>query len=131
MGLFKISKKIKKDKNFILETYNTKRAHDEMIWKSGGGLWNTLQSAINDLDEYIDIVEELKITIDNKNKEIFFMEKKIVELSTNYEYKDEAIHIKINYSLLKHKIMKYLFFKYFFIIMNKFLFFLSLLQQSN
>lgn len=131
MGLFKISKKIKKDKNFILETYNTKRAHDEMIWKSGGGLWNTLQSAINDLDEYIDIVEELKITIDNKNKEIFFMEKKIVELSTNYEYKDEAIHIKINYSLLKHKIMKSLFFKYFSIIMNKFLFFLSLLQQSN
>lgn len=131
MGLFKISKKIKKDKNFILETYNTKRAHDEMIWKSGGGLWNTLQSAINDLHEYIDIVEELKITIDNKNKEIFFMEKKIVELSTNYEYKDEAIHIKINYSLLKHKIMKSLFFKYFSIIMNKFLFFLSLLQQSN
>ncbi len=131
MGLFKISKKIKKDKNFILETYNTKRAHEEMIWKSGGGLWNTLQSAINDLDEYIDIVEELKITIDNKNKEIFFMEKKIVELSTNYEYKDEAIHIKINYSLLKHKIMKSLFFKYFSIIMNKFLFFLSLLQQSN
>lgn len=131
MFLFKISKKIKKDKNFILETYNTKRAHDEMIWKSGGGLWNTLQSAINDLDEYIDIVEELKITIDNKNKEIFFMEKKIVELSTNYEYKDEAIHIKINYSLLKHKIMKSLFFKYFSIIMNKFLFFLSLLQQSN
>ena len=131
MFLFKISKKIKKDKNFILETYNTKRAHDEMIWKSGGGLWNTLQSAINDLHEYIDIVEELKITIDNKNKEIFFMEKKIVELSTNYEYKDEAIHIKINYSLLKHKIMKSLFFKYFSIIMNKFLFFLSLLQQSN
>lgn len=131
MGLFKISKKIKKDKNFILETYNTKRAHEEMIWKSGGGLWNTLQSAINDLHEYIDIVEELKITIDNKNKEIFFMEKKIVELSTNYEYKDEAIHIKINYSLLKHKIMKSLFFKYFSIIMNKFLFFLSLLQQSN
>ena len=131
MFLFKISKKIKKDKNFILETYNTKRAHEEMIWKSGGGLWNTLQSAINDLHEYIDIVEELKITIDNKNKEIFFMEKKIVELSTNYEYKDEAIHIKINYSLLKHKIMKSLFFKYFSIIMNKFLFFLSLLQQSN
>ena len=38
------------------------------------------------------------------------MEKKIIELSANYEYKDEAIHIKINYSLLKHKIMKYLFF---------------------
>jgi len=131
MWLFKISKKIKKDKKFILETYNTKRAHDEMIWKSGGGLWNTLHNAINDLDEHIEIVEELKITIDNKNKEIFFMEKKIVELSTNYEYKDEAIHIKINYSLLKHKIMKYLFFKYFSIIMNKFLFFISLLQQSN
>lgn len=131
MWLFKISKKIKKDKKFILETYNTKRAHDEMIWKSGGGLWNTLHNAINDLDKHIEIVEELKITIDNKNKEIFFMEKKIVELSTNYEYKDEAIHIKINYSLLKHKIMKSLFFKYFSIIMNKFLFFLSLLQQSN
>ena len=131
MWLFKISKKIKKDKNFILETYNTKRAHEEMIWKSGGGLWNTLQCAIDDLDQYVDVVEELKIIIDNKNKEIFFMEKKIVELSTNYEYKDEAIHIKINYSLLKHKIMKSLFFKYFSIIMNKFLFFLSLLQQSN
>ena len=131
MGLFKISKKIKKDKNFILETYNTKRAHEEMIWKSGGGLWNTLQCAIDDLDQYVDVVEELKIIIDNKNKEIFFMEKKIVELSTNYEYKDEAIHIKINYSLLKHKIMKSLFFKYFSIIMNKFLFCLSLLQQSN
>lgn len=36
MWLFKKSKKIKKDKNFILETYNTKRAHEEMIWKSGG-----------------------------------------------------------------------------------------------
>lgn len=131
MGLFKISKKITKDKKFILETYNTKRAHDEMIWKSGGGLWNTLRYAIDDLDEYIDVIEELKIIIDNKNKEIFFMEKKIVELSTNYEYKDEAIHIKINYSLLKHKIMKYLFFKYFSIIMNKILFFLFLLQQSN
>jgi len=131
MWLLKKSKKIKKDKNFILETYNTKRAHEEMIWKSGGGLWNTLRCAIDDLDEYVDVIEELKIIIDNKNKEIFFMEKKIVELSTNYEYKDEAIHIKINYSLLKHKIMKYLFFKYFFIIMNKFLFFLSLLQQSN
>ena len=131
MLLFKKSKKIKKDKNFILETYNTKRAHEEMIWKSGGGLWNTLQCAIDDLDQYVDVVEELKIIIDNKNKEIFFMEKKIVELSTNYEYKDEAIHIKINYSLLKHKIMKSLFFKYFSIIMNKFLFFLSLLQQSN
>ena len=131
MGLFKISKKITKDKKFILETYNTKRAHDEMIWKSGGGLWNTLRCAIDDLDEYIDVIEELKIIIDNKNKEIFFMEKKIVELSTNYEYKDEAIHIKINYSLLKHKIMKYLFFKYFSIIMNKILFFLFLLQQSN
>lgn len=131
MGLFKISKKIKKEKGYMLETYNTKRAHEEMIWKSGGGLWNTLQCAIDDLDEYVDIIEELKIIIDNKNKEIFFMEKKIVELSANYEYKDEAIHIKINYSLLKHKIMKYLFFKYFFIVMNKFLFFLSLLQQSN
>lgn len=131
MGLFKISKKIKKEKDYMLETYNTKRAHEEMIWKSGGGLWNTLQCAINDLDEYVDLVEELKIIIDNKNKEIFFMEKKIIELSTNYEYKDEAIHIKINYSLLKHKIMKYLFFKYFFVIMNKFLFFLSLLQQTN
>jgi hypothetical protein len=131
MWLFKKSKKIKKDKNFILETYNTKRAHEEMIWKSGGGLWNTLQCAIDDLDKYVDVVEELKIILDNKEKEIFFMEKKIVELSTNYEYKDEAIHIKINYSLLKHKIMKYLFFKYFFVIMNKFLFFLSLLQQSN
>lgn len=131
MGLFKISKKIKKEKDYMLETYNTKRAHEEMIWKSGGGLWNTLHCAIDDLDEYVDLVEELKIIIDNKNKEIFFMEKKIIELSTNYEYKDEAIHIKINYSLLKHKIMKYLFFKYFFVIMNKFLFFLSLLQQSN
>ena len=131
MWLFKKSKKIKKDKNFILETYNTKRAHAEMIWKSGGGLWNTLQSVIDDLDKYVVIVEELKIIIDNKKKEIFFMEKKIVELSANYEYKDEAIHIKINYSLLKHKIMKCLFFKYFFIIMNKFLFFLSLLQQTN
>jgi len=131
MGLFKISKKIKKDKTFILETYNTKRAHEEMIRRSGGGLWNTLQCAIDDLDEYVDVVEELKIIIDNKEKEIFFMEKKIVELSANYEYKDEAIHIKINYSLLKHKIMKYLFFKYFSIIMNKILFFLSLLQQSN
>ena len=131
MWLFKKSKKIKKDKNFILETYNTKRAHEEMIWKSGGGLWNTLQYVIDDLDKYVDIVEELKIIIDNKEKEIFFMEKKIVELSANHEYKDEAIHIKINYSLLKHKIMKYLFFKYFFILINKFLFFLSLLQQSN
>lgn len=130
MGLFKISKKIKKDKNFILETYNTKKAHDEMIWKSGGGLWNTLQRAIYDLDEYVNIVEELKIIIDNKNKENFFMERKIVELSTKYEYKDEAIYIKINYSLLKHKIINYLFFKYVF-IMNKFLFILFLLQQSN
>jgi hypothetical protein len=102
-----------------------------MIWKSGGGIWNTLQHAIDDIYKYDDIIEELKITIDNKNKEIFFMEKKIIELSANYEYKDEAIHIKINYSLLKHKIMKYLFFKYFFVIMNKFLFFLSLLQQTN
>jgi len=59
------------------------------------------------------------------------MEKKIVELSTNYEYKDEAIHIKINYSLLKHKIMKYLIFKYFSIFMNNFFYFLSLLQQTN
>ena len=78
MWLFKKSKKIKKDKNFILETYNTKRAHEEMIWKSGGGLWNTLQSVIDDLDKYVDIVEELKIIIDNKEKEIFFMEKKMV-----------------------------------------------------
>lgn len=95
------------------------------------GLWNTLRCAIDDLDEYVDVIEELKIIIDNKNKEFFLWRKKIVELSTNYEYKDEAIHIKINYSLLKHKIMKCLFFKYFFIIMNKFLFFLSLLQQTN
>jgi len=131
MWLFKISKKIKKDKNYILETYNTKRAHDEMIWKSGGGMWNTLQCAINHLDEYVDIVEELKIIIDNKNKEIFFMEKKIVELSANYEYKDEAIHIKINYSLLKDKIMKYLIFKYFSFFINNFFYFLSLLQQTK
>lgn len=131
MWLFKKSKKIKKDKNFILETYNTKRAHEEMIWKSGGGLWNTLQNVIDDVYKYDDIIEHLKLTIDNKNKELFFMEKKIVELSTNYEYKDEAIHIKINYSLLKHKIMKYLIFKYFSIFMNNFFYFLSLLQQTN
>jgi predicted kinase len=35
----------------------------------------------------------------------FLWRKKIVELSTNYEYRDEAIHIKINYSLLKQKNM--------------------------
>ncbi len=131
MGLFKISKKIKNDKYRILETYNTKRAHEEMIWKSGGRIWNTLQHAIDDIYKYDDIIEELKITIDNKNKEIFFMEKKIVELSTNYEYRDEAIHIKINYSLLKHKIMKYLIFKYFSIFINNFFYFLYLLQQIN
>ena len=131
MGLFKKSKKIKNDEYRILETYNTKRAHEEMIWKSGGGLWNTLQNAIDDVYKYDDIIENLKLTIDNKNKELFFMEKKIVELSTNYEYKDEAIHIKINYSLLKHKIMKYLIFKYFSIFINKFFYFLSLLQQTK
>ena len=131
MGLFKKSKKIKNDEYRILETYNTKRAHEEMIWKSRGGLWNTLQNAIDDVYKYDDIIENLKLTIDNKNKEIFFMEKKIVELSTNYEYRDEAIHIKINYSLLKHKIMKYLIFKYFSIFINNFFYFLSLLQQTN
>jgi hypothetical protein len=102
-----------------------------MIWKSGGGIWNTLQHAIDDIYKYDDIIEELKITIDNKNKEIFFMEKKIIELSANYEYKDEAIHIKINYSLLKHKIMKYLFFKYFFVIMNKFSIFITTNQLDH
>lgn len=131
MSLFKKSKKIKNDKYRILETYNTKRAHEEMIWKSGGGLWNTLQNAIDDVYKYDDIIENLKLTIDNKNKELFFMEKKIVELSTNYEYKGEAIHIKINYSLLKHKIMKYLIFKYFSIFINNFFYFLSLLQQTK
>ena len=131
MGLFKKSKKTKNDKYRILEIYNTKRAHEEMIWKSGGGLWNTLQNAIDDVYKYDDIIENLKLTIDNKNKELFFMEKKIVELSTNYEYKDEAIHIKINYSLLKHKIMKYLIFKYFSILINNFFYFLSLLQQTK
>jgi len=131
MGLFKKSKKTKNDKYRILETYNTKRAHEEMIWKSGGGLWNTLQHAIDDVYKYDDIIENLKLTIDNKNKELFFMEKKMVELSTNYEYKDEAIHIKINYSLLKHKIMKYLIFKYFSILINNFFYFLSLLQQTK
>lgn len=124
MGLFKKSKKIKNHEYCILKIYNTKRAHEEMIWKSGGGLWNTLQCPIYDLDEYVDVVEELKIIIDNKDKEIFFMEKKIVELSTNYEYKDEAIHIKINYSLLKHKIMKYLIFKYFSFFLYFLLFYL-------
>ena len=94
-----------------------------MIWRTGGSLWNTLQFVIEDLDKYVVLIEELKIIINNKDKEFFFMGKKIVELSTNYEYRDEAIHIKINYSLLKHKIMKYFFFKYVFIIMNKFLFF--------
>ena len=131
MGLFKKSKKIKNDKYRILETYNTKRAHEEMIWKSGGGLWNTLQHAIDDVYKYDDIIENLKLIINNKNKEIFFMEKKIVELSTNYEYKDEAIHIKINYSLLKHKIMRFLIIKYFSIFINNFFYFLSLLQQFN
>tara|TARA_Y100000389_G_scaffold106859_1_gene103825 strand:+ start:18484 stop:18879 length:396 start_codon:yes stop_codon:yes gene_type:complete len=131
MGLFKKSKKIKNDKYRILETYNTKRAHEEMIWKSGGGLWNTLQHAIDDVYKYDDIIENLKLTIDNKNKEIFFMEKKIVELSTNYEYKDEAIYIKINYSLLKHKIIKFFIFKYFSILINNFFYFLSLLQQTK
>ena len=131
MGLFKKSKKIKNDKYRILETYNTKRAHEEMIWKSGGGIWDSLQHAIDDLYKYHDIIENLKLTINNKNKEIFFMEKRIVELSTNYEYKDEAIHIKVNYSLLKHKIMKYLIFKYFSIFINNFFYFLSLLQQTK
>ena len=77
-GYLKYQKKIKKEKGYILETYNTKRAHEEMIWRSGGGLWNKLQCAIDDLDEYVDVVEELKIIIDNKEKEIFFIEKKIV-----------------------------------------------------
>ena len=76
MGLFKISKKQKKDKTFILETYNTKRAHENMIWRTGGGLWNTLQFVIEDLDKYVVLIEELKIIINNKDKEIFFMEKK-------------------------------------------------------
>jgi hypothetical protein len=124
MGLFKKSKKIKNDEYRILETYNTKRAHEEMIWKSGCGLWNTLQHAIDDIYKYDDIIENLKLIIDNKNKEIFLMKKKIVELSTNYEYKDEAIHIKINYSLLKDKIMKYLIFKYFSFFLYFLLFYL-------
>lgn len=131
MKLFKKSKKIKNHKERILEAYNTKQAHDEMIWKSRGGLWNSLQEAIDDVYKYNDIIETLKLTIDNKNKEIFFMEKKIVELSANYEYKNKAIHIKINYLLLKHKIMKYIIFKYFYIFINKFFYFLSLLQQTK
>ena len=47
-----------------------------MIWKSGGGLWNTLQHAIDDLDEYVDVVEELKIIIDNKETGKFFLWRK-------------------------------------------------------
>lgn len=47
-----------------------------MIWRTEGGLWNTLQFVIEDLDEYVVLIEELKIIIDNKDKEIFFMEKK-------------------------------------------------------
>ena len=33
----------------MLKTYNTKRAHEDIIFKSGCGLWNTLQHAIYDV----------------------------------------------------------------------------------
>ena len=65
-----------------------------MIWRSGGGFWNTLQCAIDDLDEYVDVVEELKIIIDNKDKEIFFMEKK----QQNYQ---QTMNTKMKLFMLK------------------------------
>lgn len=72
------------EKNLIF--FYSRRAHDEMIWKSGGGLWNTLQNAIDDIDKCVTIIEELKITIANKNKDIAIMERKIIELSCANNY---------------------------------------------
>ena len=76
--------KNKNEKNLIF--FYSRRAHDEMIWKSGGGLWNTLQNAIDDIDKCVTIIEELKITIADKNKEIAIMKRKILELSSTNNY---------------------------------------------
>ena len=76
--------KNKNENNLIF--FYSRRAHDEMIWKSGGGLWNTLQNAIDDIDKCVTIIEELKITIANKNKDIAIMERKILELSSTNNY---------------------------------------------
>ena len=133
--MFKFKRNKKKNKVKIknmMEYYKSYNAHMEMVFKSGGGFLGTLCKAEEELENYKFFIEYCENLIANQNKEIKLMEKKIVELSTTYEFKDTAIYIKINYSLLKEKLnKKYIWYLFLFIYKTFFSLLFLLINDSS
>lgn len=133
--MFKFKRNKKKNKVKIknmMEYYKSYNAHMEMVFKSGGGFLGTLCKAEEELENYKFFIEYYENLIANQNKEIKLMEKKIVELSTTYEFKDTAIYIKINYSLLKEKLnKKYIWYLFLFIYKTFFSLLFLLINDSS
>ena len=132
--MFKFKRNKKKNKvkvKNMMEYYKSYNAHMEMVFKSGGGFLGTLCKAEEELEEYKFFIEYCQNIIANQNKEINSMEKKIVELSTIFQLKDDAIYIKINYSLLKEKLnKKYIWHLFIFIYKTFFSLIIMLINDS-
>lgn len=111
MFMNKNKKKFNQTKN-DLEKYNANKAHQEMVDKSGGGLYNILQL----LDTKNCNIETLEQHIARLNIEISNMEKQITQLGICYEFRNSFIAVKINKYFLKQKIKQK--FKKIFYILN-------------
>ena len=98
------SNKIEKCKKDF-EIFNAKRAHEEMVIKSGGGLNNLLES----LDNKNYQIEILIQHVARLNKEICDMEKQLINLGICYKFKNSFIFIEINKFFLKEKLKKIMY----------------------
>jgi len=107
----KNKKKIEQHKKDF-EKYNASRAHEEMVYKSGGGLYNLLE-LLENKNYNIEILQQ---HIARLNSEIFNMEKQIIQLGVCYEFRNSFIAVKINKFFLKQKIKQK--FKKIFYILN-------------
>ena len=106
-----LSKKKSKDLNSDFQKYNAIKAHEEMVIKSGGGISNLLE-LIESKNCNIELLEQ---NIARLNGEINNMEKKFLQISVCYKFKNSFIAIEINKSFFKQK-MKQKFKKLFYIL---------------
>lgn len=109
-------KNIKKDYDKLLRLYQSELAHQEMVFKAGGGV----QKLIDIIDIQNEDIKLMKIKIFSLMRENILMENKLLELVTTYKFKNRFITIEINKSLFDEKLYKSKIYKFLLFIYNKY-----------
>ena len=110
-----------------LEKYNAKKAHEEMVIKSGGGI-NNLYQIIDDFSYELELKEQ---KIARLLQEISYLENKLIELATSYKFVNNFVIIEI--ILFSHLLIttQYNFFFLFFVFFFSFFFFFLSLSSFS